>query len=303
MEQLFSDLEKTTHISTHGDYMHMITENGDKIIKASDFVKEMSDGELIKEGADGKFRFVMDSPDKGMRNAIFRGKCLGDSLTEEQAASISDGTFKDMFVGDYWTIGGVNWRIAHFDYWLRCGDAECKKHHIVVVPDTCLYNAQMHNTDSGQYEAGAANTTEGGYIGSDMYKTNLAQAKSIITNAFGAAHILSHRELLVNAVTNGRPSNHAWYDSTVELMNEPMVYGSYIFTPACDGTTISYRYTIDKSQLALFALRPDLICNRVSWWLRDVVSGAYFANVGSYGDAICRSASDPFGVRPAFGIC
>ena len=51
MEQLFSDLEKTTHISTHGDYMHMITENGDKIIKASDFVKEMSDGELIKEGA------------------------------------------------------------------------------------------------------------------------------------------------------------------------------------------------------------------------------------------------------------
>ena len=47
MEQLFSDLEKTTHISTHGDYMHMITENGDKIIKASDFVKEMSDGELI----------------------------------------------------------------------------------------------------------------------------------------------------------------------------------------------------------------------------------------------------------------
>ena len=44
MEQLFSDLEKTTHISTHGDYMHMITENGDKIIKASDFVKEMSDG-------------------------------------------------------------------------------------------------------------------------------------------------------------------------------------------------------------------------------------------------------------------
>ena len=106
-----------------------------------------------------------------------------------------------MYVGDYWTIGGVNWRIAHFDYWLGCGDTACTKHHIVVVPDTCLYNAQMHNTPSGQYEGGAANTTEGGYIGSDMYKTGLNQAKTIITNAFGAEHILSHRELLVNAVT------------------------------------------------------------------------------------------------------
>ena len=67
----------------------------------------------------------------------------------------------------------------------------------------------MHNTESGQYEAGEANTTEGGYIGSDMYKTNLAQAKTRISDAFGAAHILSHRELLVNAVHNGKPCNHA----------------------------------------------------------------------------------------------
>ena len=136
-----------------------------------------------------------------------------------------------------------------------------------------------------------------------MYKTGLNQAKATINNAFGAAHVLSHRELLVNAVTNGRPSNHAWYDSTVELMNEPMVYGSYIFTPACDGTVISYRYTIDKSQLALFALRPDLICNRAYWWLRDVVSGAYFAYVHWNGGASCHYASDALGVRPAFGIC
>ncbi len=295
MDQLFRDLEKTTHVSAHEDYMHVITANGDKIIKASDFVNGMTNG---------KFQFITDNPDKGMRNAFFRGKCLGDSLTEEQAAAISDGTFKDMFVGDYWTIGGVNWRIAHLDYWLRCGDTECTKHHAVIVPDTCLYNAQMHNTVSGQYEGGEeANTTEGGYIGTDMYKTGLNQAKTMINNAFGTEHILSHRELLVNTVTNGRPSNHAWYDSTIELMNEPMVYGSYIFTPACDGTTISYRYTIDKSQLALFALRPDMICNRVDWWLRDVVSGAYFALVISHGHADCAYASGSLGVRPAFGIC
>ena len=303
MEQLFMELEKMESVSCGDDYMHIITADGDKIIKISDLAKAITDGEFIKAGANGKIGFITDNPDKGLRNSIFRGKCLGDSLTAEQAAAIKAGTFQDMFVGDYWTIGGVNYRIAHLDYWLRCGDAECTKHHAVIVPDTCLYNAQMHNTASGQYEAGAANTTEGGYIGSDMYKTGLNQAKAIINEAFGADHILSHRELLVNAVTNGRPSNHAWYDSTVELMNECMVYGSYIFTPACDGTFISYRYTIDKSQLALFALRPDLICNRVLWWLRDVVSGAYFALVNWGGRADCYDASYSFGVRPAFGIC
>ncbi len=303
MEQLFMELEKMESVSCGDDYMHIITADGDKIIKISDLAKAITDGEFIKAGANGKIGFITDNPDKGLRNSIFRGKCLGDSLTAEQAAAIKAGTFQDMFVGDYWTIGGVNYRIAHLDYWLRCGDAECTKHHAVIVPDTCLYNAQMHNTASGQYEAGAANTTEGGYIGSDMYKTGLNQAKAIINEAFGAEHILSHRELLVNAVTNGRPSNHAWYDSTVELMNECMVYGSYIFTPACDGTFISYRYTIDKSQLALFALRPDLICNRVSWWLRDVVSGAHFAAVLWNGLADCYHASYSLGVRPAFGIC
>ena len=81
------------------------------------------------------------------------------------------------------------------------------------------------------------------------------------------------------------------------------MYGSYIFTAACDGSYISYRYTIDKSQLALFALRPDLIGNRAHWWLRDVVSGAYFAHVYWNGDATCTLASHSFGVRPAFGIC
>ncbi len=263
MEQLFIDLEKLASIPGIESYLHIISDEGDKIISIRDFAKAVTDGEFIKADVNGKIGFITDNPDKGLRNSIFRGKCLGDSLTAEQAAAIKAGTFQDMFVGDYWTIGGVNYRIAHLDYWLRCGDAECTKHHAVIVPDTCLYNAQMHNTASGQYEAGAANTTEGGYIGSDMYKTGLNQAKAIINEAFGADHILSHRELLVNAVTNGKPSNHAWYDSTAELMNECMVYGSYIFTPACDGTFISYRYTIDKSQLALFALRPDLICNRV----------------------------------------
>ena len=238
----------------------------------------------------------------GAHNAIYRGKNLGTSVTAAQYAAISAGTFDDMYIGDYWVINGVNWRIAAFDYYLKCGDTSCTKHHVVIVPDTCLYTAQMHNTSSGAYESGAtANTTAGGYVGSDMYKTNLEQAKTTIKAAF-SGHVLSHRVYLTNAVTEGHPSAGAWCDSEVELMNEQMVYGGSIFMPIANGSTVYTNYRVEKSQLPLFALNPSWIAIRATYWLRDVVTASYFAFVGYYGNAYSNNASNPFGVRPAFCI-
>lgn len=228
-----------------------------------------------------------------MHNGIYRGKYLGNALTAAQKSAISSGTFEDLYIGDYWTIGGVNYRIAAFDYWLHCGDTECTAHHVVVVPDTNLYNAKMNDS----------NITTGGYVGSKMYTTYLADAKTTIKNAFGAANILSHKEYLVNAVANGKPSAGAWYASDIELMNERMVYGCPVFEPACDGSTVPTLYTIDKSQLPLFALDPSRITNRALWWLCDVVSAAAFAHVYNTGLANYTGASDSLGVRPAFAIC
>lgn len=243
----------------------------------------------------GKFRQIENNAYKYRNGSYLHLTDLGTSYTQELKEDILSGSFKKAVVGGYLTINGHVYYFAHPDYWLNTGDTPCTTHHMAVVPAGSIVDAKMN-------EAG---TTEGGYIGSAMKSDGggIAQARAIIQADFGAANILTHRELFVNAVTNGKPSNHAWYDSDIDLMNEPMVYGSYIFTPACDGTTISYRYTIDKSQLALFAMRPDLICNRAYWWLRDVVSGADFAVVAWNGSADCNYASFPFGVRPAFGIC
>lgn len=227
----------------------------------------------------------------GAHNAIYRGKYLGASVTDEMYANIKDGTFKGIFVGDYVTIGGVNYRFAGFDYYLHCGDTETTDHHAVMVPDTCLYNAQMNTS----------NTTAGAYVGSAMYTTNLATAKSTIKAAFGS-HVLKHRIHIQNAVSNGRPSGGTWYDSEVDLMCEEMVYGTHIFAPVSDGTNVPNNYKVEKSQLPLFALDHSRICNRVSWWLRDVVTGATFARVSYGGLADYGSASNSLGVRPAFCI-
>lgn len=238
----------------------------------------------------------------GAHNAIYRGKLLGTSVTTAQYAAIAAGTFDDMYIGDYWTINSVNWRIAAFDYYYKCGDTSCTKHHVVLVPDTCLYTAQMHNTDSGAYESGStANTTAGGYVGSDMYTTNLEQAKTTIKAAF-SGHVLSHRVYLTNAVSDGHPSAGAWCDSEVELMNEQMVYGGAIFMPIANGSTVYTNYRVEKSQLPLFALNPSWIAIRATYWLRDVVTASNFANVTSTGNASYGNASHPLGVRPAFCI-
>lgn len=252
------------------------------------------------EGTEAKIAPLLFN-NAGAHNAIYRGKSLGSTVTTAQYAAIKAGTFDDLYIGDYWTIGGVNYRIAAFDYYLNSGDTSCTTHHVVIVPDTCLYNAQMHNTSSGGYEGGAANTTTGGYVGSDMYKSNLEQAKTTIKSAF-SGHVLKHRIYLTNAVANGRASGGAWCDSKVDLMCEQMVYGSGIFSPVSDGSNVPANYRVEKSQLPLFQHEPSRICNRNNWWLRDVITASYFALVNLYGHASCNNASNSFGVRPAFCI-
>lgn len=252
------------------------------------------------EGTEAKIAPLLFN-NAGAHNAIYRGKSLGSTVTTAQYAAIKAGTFDDLYIGDYWTIGGVNYRIAAFDYYLNSGDTNCTTHHVVIVPDTCLYNAQMHNTSSGGWESGAANTTAGGYVGSDMYKSNLEQAKTTIKSAF-SGHVLKHRIYLTNAVANGRASGSAWCDSEVDLMCEQMVYGSGIFSPVSDGSNVPVNYRVEKSQLPLFQHEPSRICNRATWWLRDVITASGFAVVGGSGIASYGGASNSFGVRPAFCI-
>ncbi len=160
---------------------------------------------------------------------------------------------------------------------------------MLVIPDKSFYNGVMNDT----------NVTTGSYYGSKMKASGLANALATVKADFGADHILTHRVLLANAVSNGASSGWAWYDSQIDLMSEHMVYGSYAWG---GGVQNGYDTGIDKSQLALFQARPDLITNRENWWLRDVRSAPNFCAVSAHGHADGWDASDSLGVRPAFLI-
>lgn len=240
---------------------------------------------------------LMDLMSVNNRRMLFRGKNLGSVLTAEQKSSIQSGTFKGLCIGDYWVIGGVNWRIADFDYWYGAGDSELADHHILIIPDTNLSEANMNDS----------NSTDGGYKGSKMYTTNINTAKNTINSAFGS-NVLSHREYLTNTVTNGVPTGGDWNDSTVELLNEPMIYGHYIYTPSNNGDNNVKRQSVSNTQLALFQIaphfvnKPDGATSRITYWLRDVANSTSFVSVSSYGTPQDTAASQEYGIRPVFAI-
>ena len=249
-----------------------------------------------------------------MHRMIFRGKNLGSSVSAEQLAAIRDGSFRDLFVGDYWettvtisaTIDGTEvsstflekWRIADINYWLGCGDTAFTSPHLVIVPDKILYTAKMNDT----------NITTGGYVKSKMrdttsdvaYSGNLQYALTAINAAFPDM-VLAHKEYLVHGVTNGKASGAVWTDSTIDLMNENMIFGHREFTPGSSGTDYPINCTIDKTILALFQIAPKFInCGEI-YWLRDIMS-TYFVVMDATGTADANSPSRSRGVRPVFAI-
>ena len=266
----------------NGDILVINRENiGTRKMSVEDFVQ------IVKNAADADLASKVEN-----RRLLFRGKNLGSTVTAEQEASIKAGTFDDIYLGDFWDIDGIPYRVADFNYWKYCGDNTLfDAPHLIMVPDAILYNEVMNDT----------NVTTGAYVGSKMRASGLTQAKNTIRSAFGSL-LLTHREYLQNAVTNGRPSGGLWIDSDVDLMNEIMVYGCSIYGISNDGVNIPNIYTINNSQLALFQASPRYIKTRQNYWLRDVVSAAGFALVVNYGYAGYFGASASFGVRPVFAI-
>ena len=215
---------------------------------------------------------------------------------------IADGTFKDIFPGDYITkqvtISGttynVNWVVADCDYWINKGDTAMTAHHVVIVPQAPIFTANMNDT----------NTTEGGYAGSRMYRETIPACATGIVNAFGSGHILTFRDSItravnVSSISSGAPfwtgasSDWGWYDAQCNLMCERMVYGMPAFSSSGWDAGVATR------QMSAFRLSERLInYNRQHWWLRDVVSSAHFARVYGGGYADAGGASDSGGVRP-----
>ena len=244
-------------------------------------------------------------------NAMWGGRDItADFDSGTFSTNVANGSFKDIFPGDYITkqvtipqvlagdgttelfAGGtytVNWVVADCDYWWHKGNQNTgmETHHVVIVPQTPIFDARMNST----------NTTKGGYAGSAMYKNVIPACATGIINAFGSSHILTFRDEISNSVENfvsssipqfvGTPGwGGEWVSVQCNLMSEKMVYGAPICSAGAMNSSVATR------QMSAFRLSEKLInYNRVWWWLRDVVSSESFAYVNSYGNAATGGAA------------
>lgn len=104
-----------------------------------------------------------------MRRNHYRGRNLGSTMTTEQAQGIKDGTFKGLFVGDYWVVNGKKYIVADFNYYgaglMKASSAQnyfLPNHLLLFVPPTADRKLQ--------YISGSPDVTLNTY---DYYHTNL----------------------------------------------------------------------------------------------------------------------------------
>ena len=233
----------------------------------------------------------------------FRNKNLGTSFTADQQAALAAGDFTEFWNGDYWVINGIIWRIVdNTNYQKRRGDTEFTANHLIIMPDTALVSAQANlidNSDSSGH--GYANCA---------YRTRTdgkgkAQCKTLFQNAFGAAHIAAHRELMSTSRGTGGATGWGWQDADVELPTEANIYGHSAWSCSIDNSAYGPRFNIGTQwgRFKLFEICPELAINRdVNYWLRDIASASTFALVyhdggaGSYAPSFSSIALRPYAI-------
>ena len=99
------------------------------------------------------------------------------------------------------------------------------------------------------------------------------------------------RLLVHNALLDG-----TWTETSVDLMNEIMVYGCYILADN------NNKQTSENRQLSLFRMSPQARYAGGNYWLRNYANATEFTLVSYYGDASKDSATSTYGIRPVFAI-
>ena len=177
-------------------------------------------------------------------NSVYRGKNLGSALTAEQSAAIRNGSFDDIYPGDYWergypayswtdlegTVheeaalqGSVRWTVMGLDYfYANLPHLKMLDHHAVIW---CHMNVAAYGTDA--HKMNASRTTEGGYAGSDLFTKYIPQWEAMLKATWGDEHLARYSMRLCNAVTEGKESGWADFtDRICDLLTLEMI-GAY----------------------------------------------------------------------------
>ncbi len=246
---------------------------------------------------------------KALHRNTYRGKDITKYYTDGSLYTrIANGSFEDIYVGDYINANDVTWLIADIDNYLYSGyrgeELFLEKHHATIIPAEPLMNASINDTD----------TNVGGYASSQMVTKTLTQLVSndgIVSKTFGK-NLIEYQNVLSNRINNnainrtgGRTSGASdeWgmYKRSIDLMSEVNIFGTIVWSSS------GYDIGIDNRQYALFQLKPEFInsYNRetFSYYLKGIYHATGTIAVGTEGAATFSAHSvQKLGVRPRFLI-
>lgn len=267
----------------------------------NDFLMTFNDGSESKTRLrDAFYSLVPDGAPT--HNNVFRGQNLG-ALNATHIANIQNGTFRDMFIGDRFTINGANYVIAGINTKHLKGNNAPLGNHLLLMPDRFseLEDGTVLRPDGKTtHYMNDTDTTAGGFAGTKLYTTIMPSIQKRLEADFGS-NLLTFREVVSTHVdANGAPDQAEWRDAKLAIPNEVMVYG----TPLNGNNKNGCWHNIgdDNVQLPLFRFNSDELTNHKDWtfWLRDIHSASGFVGTGDSGDANWYDASNVRGGVRAF---
>ena len=238
--------------------------------------------------------------------------CRGKDLTTafdsgEFSGNVADGTFRDIFPGDYiikevsvpdikdsdgnvYIAGktyGIKFIIADLDYALNCENSGVTNHHVVILPETPPFRSCMnpaYTTENGCVER---SNVKGGYTMSYMNRVVIPAFSLGLASAFGASHLL---KFCIDVSKKGSPD---WQFSTCRLMTLAMFFGQEEPDPLGDFKSRS-EFDEDRdcpfsTQLAVFRPQYGVKSPETFWdlhrfrdkemcfWLSDIWQNCCFA--------------------------
>lgn len=239
--------------------------------------------------------------------------------------SISDGTFKDLYLGNYidsgdisnvksWGLSGfpkLAFRIAGFNYQSFQFSYQSIP-TVVMVVDRVMSTQQMFNNNLADQ-----NDTSRNFYDSDIFNKTLLDFSKALSTAFGSNHLVpfwEHCSLLQSSgdtvIAKGDAQTGVGGRLYTNLLNENMLYGKKLTEPrvtyqkACDANNKDlneYNVGSEWAQLPLMARDSAWIASDYNaYWLRDQTQADEFVCIGESGLPTKYLSNNLCIVRPFF---
>ena len=267
--------------------------NGTKQIKASDMV------------------YALFDPIPEMHKEIFRGKSLGATFTTAQKEAIENGSFHDLWLGDYWESGDTKYRIVDFNYYnkyffaARPQEATTMPNHLVVMPDGPIVE------DTVKINSALTSTSYANW--SFRTSSEFGTTTSTIISFFGSDNFVTFYDYYPAAVEWASNGTIPYVDvrhnleMKIELPSVEMMLGSN-FTAAPASA-----YSNTKPQFSLMSKCPEYInavtgdfpfaTRTIAWSLWSKSADAmYICTIGSAGGNYIQASTDLLYIRPYFCV-